>query len=69
MVTEDRGRLMKKSIREERNKSKIRRIEDRRMSHPIAPKGHENQEDKENARKGYRIVLVYSNSKENVVRF
>lgn len=61
MVTEHRGRLMKKSIWGGRNK---RGIEDRRMSHPIAPKGHQNQEDKENVRKGYRIVLAYSNSKE-----
>lgn len=61
MVTEDRGRLMKKNIRGGRNKGGT---EDRRMSHPIAPKGHQNQEDKENVRKGYRIVLAYSNSKE-----
>jgi len=61
MVTEHRGRLMKKSIWGGRNKS---RIEDSRMSHPIAPKGHQNQEDKENVRKGYRIVLAYGNSKE-----
>jgi len=61
MVTEHRGRLMKKSIWGGRNK---RRIEDSRMSHPIAPKGHQNQEDKENVRKGYRIVLAYGNSKE-----
>lgn len=61
MVTEHRGRLMKKSIWGGRNK---RGIEDRRMSHSIAPKGHQNQEDKENVRKGYRIVLAYSNGKE-----
>lgn len=61
MVTEDRERLMKKNIRDGRNKGGT---EDRRMSHPIAPKGHQNQEDKENVRKGYRIVLACSNSKE-----
>jgi hypothetical protein len=50
------------STRAERNKGKIR-IENRRMSHPIAPKGHQKQGDNENAPKGYRIVLFYRNRK------
>lgn len=50
------------SIGEERNKGKIR-IENTRMSHPIAPKGHQKQEDNENAPQGYRIILVCRNSK------
>lgn len=36
------------SIGAEWNKGKIR-IENTRMSHPIAPKGHQKQEDNENA--------------------
>jgi hypothetical protein len=46
-------------------KGKVRRrSENMRMSHPIAPKGQQKQADKENAPKGYRIVLVCRNSKE-----
>jgi hypothetical protein len=50
------------SMGAERNKGKIR-IENTRMSHPIAPKGHKEQKDNENAPEGYRISLVYRNSK------
>jgi hypothetical protein len=62
MKIEDSEGLMN-STGEERNKGKIRRIENRRMSHPIAPKGHQEQGDNENAPKGYRIVLFYRNRK------
>lgn len=41
-----------------------RRIGNRRISHPIAPKGHQKQEERGNAPKGYRIVSVYRNNKE-----
>lgn len=62
MKIEDSEGLMN-STGAERNKGKIRRIENRRMSHPIAPKGHQKQGDNENAPKGYRIVLFYRNRK------
>lgn len=66
MVIEDKERV-DEQYRVGRNKGKIglkRRKENRRISHPIAPKGHQKQEDKENAPKGYRIVSVYRNNKE-----